>query len=46
MGKVCSKYGEKLNTCRDLKPEGKRKLARPRRNREDIIKIIVREIER
>jgi hypothetical protein len=44
MGGVCSTYGEKRNAYRILvrKPEGKRPLGRPRRWREDNIKMDLR----
>jgi hypothetical protein len=41
MGRACSPYGEKMNSCMVLvgKPEGKRPLGIPRRKDEDDIKM-------
>jgi hypothetical protein len=46
MGKACSKNGEHRNAYRIMlgKPEGKRRLGRPRRRWEDNIKMDLREI--
>jgi hypothetical protein len=47
MGGACSTHGEMKNACKILvgKPEGKISHERPRRKREDNIKMKVREIE-
>ena len=46
MGRSCSTYGEKRTAYRLLvgKPEGKRALGKPRRRREDTIKMDLREM--
>jgi hypothetical protein len=46
IGRACSTHGEKRNACRILvgKPDGKRPLERPRRRREDDIRIDLIEI--
>jgi hypothetical protein len=46
MGRTCSTHGGKRNACRSLvgKPEETRPLGRPRRRREDNIKIDLRDI--
>jgi hypothetical protein len=46
MGRACSTYGGKRNTCRILvgKPEGKRPPGRPRHRCVDNIKVDLREI--
>jgi hypothetical protein len=46
MGRTCSTYGAKRNVYRILvgKPEGKRRLGRPRRRWEGNIKMDLREI--
>jgi hypothetical protein len=47
MGRACSTNAEKRSACRIFveKPEGKRRLGRPRRRWVDNIKIDLREIE-
>jgi hypothetical protein len=47
MGKECSTHGDKRNAYRIFvgEPEGKKPLRRPRRMREDNIKLDLREIE-
>ena len=46
MGGTCSTYGERRGVYRVLvgKPEGKRPLERPRRRREDNIKMDLQEV--
>jgi hypothetical protein len=46
MGGVCNAFGEKRGVCRVLvgKHEGKRPLGKPRRRREDNIKIELQEV--
>jgi hypothetical protein len=46
MVRACSTNGEKRNACRILmgKPEGKRRLTRPRRKSMDNIKMDLRDI--
>ena len=46
MGGACSAYGERKSVYRVLvgKPEGKRPLGRPRRRREDNIKLDLQEV--
>ena len=48
MDGACSRYGEERGVYRALvwKPEGKRPLGRPRRKREDNIKIDLQEVGR
>jgi hypothetical protein len=47
MGGACSTYGEKRGAYRILvrRPEGRRPLGRPRRRREDNIKMDLQEVE-